>query len=72
MNEPDTNAIPEANPNPDTHELDEAQAEEVAGGVDLCDADQYGAIAGSLTENYEKVVDFASHVIERVADGLNN
>lgn len=68
MNEPDTTR-PE--PNPETTELDAAQAEEVAGGgIDLCSVDQYRQISEGLTETYENVVGFASHVIERVADGL--
>ena len=45
--------------------LDEAQVEDVAGGG--CTADQLLAITGSLKQAYEDLVDFTSHVIERVA-----
>jgi len=46
--------------------LDEAQAEDVAGGG--CTADQLLGITGSLKQAYEDLVDFTSHVIERVAN----
>ena len=45
--------------------LDEAQVEDVAGGG--CTGDQLLAITGSLKQAYEDLVDFTSHVIERVA-----
>ena len=66
MNEPDITK------NPDAQELDETQVEEVGGGGDLCSADQLLAITGSLTQSYENLVDFASHVIERVAGDSSN
>ena len=66
MNEPDITK------NPENQELDEAQVEEVGGGGDLCSPADLLAITGSLTQSYENLVDFASHVIERVAGGTNN
>jgi hypothetical protein len=54
----------------DAKTLDEAQAGQVGGGLDLCSADELVRITASLTQSYENLVDFASHVIERVAGGL--
>lgn len=51
----------------DKSELDPAQAADVGGGLDLCSADSLVALTGSLTSAYENLVDFASHVIGRVA-----
>lgn len=65
MNEPDITK------NPDTQELDETQVEEVGGGGD-CTPQDYLAATGSLTQAYENVVAFTSHVIERVAGENNN
>lgn len=65
MNEPDITK------KPDTQELDEAQVEEVGGGGD-CTINQALDSTGSLTQAYENVVAFASHVIERVAGENNN
>jgi ADP-ribosylglycohydrolase len=45
--------------------LDEAQVESVSGGA--CDADTIVAITGALKQAYENLVDFTSHVIERVS-----
>jgi len=45
--------------------LDEAQVESVAGGG--CTGDQLLAVTGALKQAYEDLVDFTSHVIERVA-----
>ena len=45
--------------------LDEEQVEGVAGGG--CTPEQLLAITGSLKQAYEDLVDFTSHVIERVA-----
>lgn len=66
MNEPDITK------NPDTEELDEAQATEVGGGGDSCTAQDYLAATESLTQAYENVVAFTSHVIGRVAGEDNN
>jgi hypothetical protein len=66
MNEPDITKSPE------TQELDETQVEEVAGGGDNCAPEQYLAATGSLIQAYENVVDFTSHVIERVVGPTNN
>lgn len=65
MNEPDITKSPE------TQELDETQVEEVGGGGD-CLPEQILAATGSLTQSYENVVAFASHVIGRVAGEDNN
>lgn len=45
--------------------LDETLAEEVGGGLS-CSPDTILGITGSLTQAYENLVDFTSHVIERV------
>ena len=66
MNEPDSTK------NPEPQELDEAQVEEVGGGGDNCTPDQYLAATGSLTQAYENVVAFTSHVIGRIAGENNN
>jgi hypothetical protein len=47
--------------------LDEAQVETVGGGTDHCSPDAILGITSSLTQAYENLVDFTSHVIERVA-----
>jgi hypothetical protein len=60
MNEPDVSRIPASN------ELDEAQVEEVAGGS-LCSPEDLVNLTNSLKQAYENLVDFTSHVIERVA-----
>jgi len=65
MNEPDNTK------NPKTQELDEAQVEEVGGGGD-CLPEQILDATGSLTQAYENVVAFTSHVIGRVAGEDNN
>lgn len=57
-------AIPK---NLEAHELDAAQAADVAGG-NLCSADDIVKITASLKEVYNNLVDFTSHVIERVSD----
>lgn len=44
--------------------LDGTQAESVAGGS--CSPEAILSITGSLTQAYENLVDFTSHVIERV------
>jgi hypothetical protein len=51
--------------NAEPKELDTQQAEGVAGG-DLCSADEFRQLTASFTEAYENLVNFASHVIERV------
>jgi hypothetical protein len=51
---------------PGRSELDQSQVTEVAGG-DLCSPDALVNLTGSLTQAYDNLVDFASHVIERVA-----
>jgi hypothetical protein len=45
--------------------LDEAQVESIAGGG--CSTQQLLSITGSLKQAYEDLVDFTSHVMERVA-----
>lgn len=49
----------------DAKELSPTQAADVGGGG--CTANDLVAITGSLTQAYDNLVDFASHVIERVA-----
>lgn len=66
MNEPDSTK------NPDPQELDEAQVEEVGGGGDGCTINQALDSTGSLTQAYENVVAFTSHVIGRIAGENNN
>lgn len=61
MNEPDTTKTT------DELELDEAQVAEVGGGGDLCSGDELERLTASLKQSYENLVDFTSHVIERVA-----
>jgi hypothetical protein len=58
---------PDSKKNPDTQELDEAQVEEVGGGGDLCSGPELERLTESLKQSYENLVDFTSHVIERVA-----
>lgn len=65
MNEPDVTK------NPDAQELDETQVEEVGGGGD-CTINQALDSTGSLTQAYENVVAFTTHVIERVVGTDNN
>lgn len=52
-------------PKPDDNALDPSQVEEVAGGS--CTAQQIVDMTNVLIQAYENVVDFTSHVIERVA-----
>jgi hypothetical protein len=47
------------------HAVDPRQLESIAGGD--CTASQLVALTGSLKQAYENLVDFTSHVIERVA-----
>lgn len=47
--------------------LDEAQVEEVGGG--LCSADELVRLTQSFKSAYENLVDFTSHVIDRVSGG---
>jgi len=68
MNVTDIEKIPET---PDVPELEATTLQEVAGGGDLCSADQLVALTGALKESYENLVDFTSHVIERVAGSIN-
>lgn len=68
MNDPEFTNNPETTELP---ELEETTLQEVAGGGDLCSADQLVALTGALKESYENLVDFTSHVIERVAGGSN-
>jgi hypothetical protein len=60
---------PEISKTLDRNELDATQAEEVAGGIDLCSMDEYLKITEGFKQAYENLVDFTSHVIERVAGG---
>lgn len=52
---------------PVNNELDAAQATEAGGGIDLCNPEIFVQITQSLTQSYENLVDFASHVIGRIA-----
>ena len=51
----------------DAKELSPTQAADVGGGGDVCSADSLLGLTSSLTQAYDNLVDFASHVIERVA-----
>ncbi|MBL0142566.1 MAG: hypothetical protein IPP91_10835 [Betaproteobacteria bacterium] len=53
----------------DKNELDTTQVEEVAGGVNFCTAEEYLTLTESFKSAYENLVDFTSHVIERIAGG---
>jgi hypothetical protein len=59
---------PEVTKSLENSELDGTEVEEVAGGS-LCSADELVDLTASLKEAYENLVDFTSHVIERVAGG---
>jgi len=61
----------DASKNAGPKELDTAQADDVAGG-NLCSADEFKQLTASLKESYENLVDFTSHVIDRVAGGSGN
>lgn len=52
---------------PVSNELDAAQATEASGGFSLCSPDALVEITRSLTQSYENLVEFTSHVIGRVA-----
>jgi hypothetical protein len=47
--------------------LSQEQVGAVSGGTDGCTPEQYIQIIGQLTSAYEGLVDFTSHVIERIA-----
>lgn len=49
-----------------TPDVNDELLEQVAGGT-TCSASEAFIILGRLTEAYETLVDFSSHVIERVA-----
>lgn len=49
------------------NELDTAQATDASGGFSLCDPQVLVQITQSLTQSYENLVDFTSHVIGRIA-----
>lgn len=51
---------------PNHTELGAEQAREVGGG-DLCSAQELVELTKALTTAYENLVEFTSHVIERVA-----
>jgi len=51
----------------EANELSAAQVADVAGG-NLCSADEFVRLTASLKEAYENLVDFTSHVIERIAN----
>ena len=55
--------------NLDQKELDPTQAEGVGGGIDFCSPNDWAALTESFKQSYENLVDFASHVIERVSGG---
>jgi hypothetical protein len=50
------------------NELDATQVEEVGGGG-LCSPEELVGLTEALKTAYENLVDFTSHVIERVAGG---
>lgn len=50
----------------DANEITAAQATDVAGG-NMCSAEELVRLTAALKESYENLVDFASHVIERVS-----
>ena len=52
------------------NQLTTEQVERVGGGLD-CTADQVFTLLSRLTEGYESLVEFSSHVIERVINGTN-
>jgi hypothetical protein len=52
--------------NEGSNTLDEAQVEGIAGGG--CTAANLESITASLKQSYENLVDFTSHVIQRVAN----
>ena len=63
----DTHANPSA-PSPEASgpkPLDPATAEEIGGGLS-CSPEDLTRLTASLKESYENLVDFTSHVIERV------
>lgn len=60
---------PDLSKNLEKNQLDTSQAEEVAGGIDLCSGDQLRDLTAALKESYDNLVDFTSYVIERVAGG---
>jgi hypothetical protein len=60
MNPAEVTKLPAAN------EIDAATATATAGG-DACSPDSIVALSQSLIEVYDNLVDFTSHVIERVA-----
>lgn len=47
--------------------LDNAQVESVSGGLD-CTGEQIVSLVNNLTRAYEGLIDFTSHVIERVSN----
>jgi hypothetical protein len=49
-------------------EIDVAQAQDAAGGGDGCTLNDIVPITQSLIQAYDNLVDFTSHVIERVAN----
>lgn len=66
MNEPDVTKAPAK------AELDPSLVEQVGGGGDTCSLRDLEAVTAALKQSYENLVDFASHVIERVAGGPGN
>jgi hypothetical protein len=51
----------------DQNVLDATEIDGVAGAGDTCSAQQLEELTASLTQAYENLVDFTSHVIERIA-----
>ena len=49
-------------------ELGAEQVSEVAGG-DICSPDQIRELLNGLKDNYDRLIDFTSYVIDRVAGG---
>ncbi len=52
-------------------QLTTEQLEKVGGGLE-CSAEQLISIIDGLTGAYESLVDFTSHVIERVSNSVTN
>lgn len=66
MNEPDVTKAPAK------AELDPSLVEQVGGGGDWCSPSTLVELTAALKQSYENLVDFTSHVIDRVAGGPGN
>lgn len=49
--------------------LTKEQIEKIAGGE--CTAEEWGRLSGELKASYDNLIDLASYMIERVANGTN-